>query len=203
MTKLHPKAIQNVLSRHTSCSCTKKCNVTTLNYADVLACRLQLFGDSAITTEQDVTKRAVEILKQSNQDARPDKSLKYYCPQTFPCTKYTRSTPRIHKTKVCDRFWAAVYGCCESKMHTIRNMVKNGSREILHGSTGNIDHHPMYIIVLIFEIFLSLCVVCVISLSLSLPLPLPPSLFLSCHCLSNFLESMFGKTLYYSTIIIN
>jgi hypothetical protein len=86
--------------------------------------RCLLFGDSSLATEQDVTEKAVATLRIFNEDAAPSKPLTYF-------GYSTRSSGRI---AVCARYWAVLYGLCESKMKKVRSMVKNKSTIAVHGS---------------------------------------------------------------------
>lgn len=45
MEKLDPVNINGVLFKNSSCNCTKNCNMTTLNFNDVLQARTKLFGN--------------------------------------------------------------------------------------------------------------------------------------------------------------
>ena len=127
MEKLDPVNLNGVLFKNNSCNCSKNCNLNTLNFADVLQARTKLFGNPDNSTEQKLTSAAVELLRSRNPGYQPnsDVSLKYAVPDT-----------RNHFHPVCSRFWASVYGLCESKMRTVRLMAKNNSREIVHGRKG-------------------------------------------------------------------
>ena len=92
----------------------------------MLACRKRLFGDPNIKSEIDVTKAAAAILKSVNVNATS---------QTSTALHYSLGTVRGGKVTVCSRFWAAAYGICESKMKKVRDMVKGGTRQIVHGNS--------------------------------------------------------------------
>ena len=124
MEKLHPEALQSVLFSRTNCTCSGNCN-NKFTFGEVLDMRSVLFGDSSIDSEQAVTEKAVNILQSFNEHAVPNKSLTYF-------GQSTRSNARV---AVCARFWAVLYGLCESKMKKVRSMVKHTSRIAVHGRT--------------------------------------------------------------------
>ena len=64
--KLHPDSIQHCMTSATTCICAKTACYHQLNFSDILQCRLQLFGNTDIDTEQKVTEAAVSILQKSN-----------------------------------------------------------------------------------------------------------------------------------------
>ena len=131
MEKLNPTSIWNVMQNEATCECQQHCNTNTLGFKSILLNRLKLFGDSNLNTEQLVVQKAVELLKVSNPHPSPDAKLVY------------TTTDKCNNTiKVCGRFWAAIYGCCESKMSKVRSMVKHGSREMVHGNQRNFSKEP-------------------------------------------------------------
>ena len=50
-----------------------------------------------------------------------------------------QSSQQKTEIPVCGRYWAAVYGLCESKMKKVRTMVKNGSTIAVHGATNKLN----------------------------------------------------------------
>jgi hypothetical protein len=104
-----------------------------LTFQDILLSRLILFGDPDICTEQRVTEKAVSMLSACNETAglNSDSRLQYHI---FNAAK--------SKITVCGRYWAAVFGLCESKMIKVRLMVKNHSKIAVHASTG-VLHKPV------------------------------------------------------------
>ena len=126
--KLNPLSIDKVLTSSASCTCTRNPCAQKFGFNFVLQCRLVLFGDPDLCTEQKVTEKAVSILSADNPTANVDKMLVY---------SVQSSGSQI---KVCSRFWAALYGVCESKMKTIRHMVKNKTSSIVHGLKWKVSH---------------------------------------------------------------
>lgn len=122
--KLDPRNIHNILASGSACNCHNRCNENTVAFKDILNLRKLLFGDPNLKTEAMVTDKVVAILSSLNPSAasNPEATLKYSIPDSHK-----------HSHKVCSRFWAAAYGCCESKMRLVRTMVKQGSTKYVHG----------------------------------------------------------------------
>ena len=131
MEKLDPSSITAVQNKTSSCQCkTNQCQMK-FSFLDIIACRKHLFGNANLATEQRVTEAAVAVLTAENPDATPTKSLRYFANNNGT------------KIKVCSRFWAAMYGLCETKMKKVREMVKNKSTTTVHGGKGQLNHPRM------------------------------------------------------------
>jgi hypothetical protein len=122
MEKLNPVAITKVQNSNASCYCVNDSCQLKVSFMDILRCRKKLFANPDLATEQRVTEEAVKILKAENPQPSPDKVLYYFVD--------VGNT----KLRVCSRFWAAMYGVCETKMKKVRTMVKHNSTTTLHGA---------------------------------------------------------------------
>jgi hypothetical protein len=126
MEKLHPEALQSALISRTNCTCGRNCN-NKFTFGEVLQMRCVLFGDSSLASEQDVTEKAVKVLRSFNEDLDPEKRLTYF--------GHTARSTTNDRVPVCPRYWACLYGLCESKMKKVRSMVKSKSTIAVHGRT--------------------------------------------------------------------
>jgi hypothetical protein len=129
MEKLDPTSIHNVLTNNSSCCCKRQCNLTTLAFQDVLHARKKLFGNAAVATEQAVSTEVAKLLQGLNPQFADD-------PGSTSDIRYSVLDVHRRTHPVCSRFWAAIHGCCESKMVTVRRMVRAGSKVAVHGNTG-------------------------------------------------------------------
>ena len=135
MEKLNPTSVHNVSQSTANCICKKNCNTSTLGFKDILAIRMKLYGNPNIHNETMVTNMGAEKLRICNMDVNAVNS------STKRKLQYSVSDVNDHSYQVCARYWAAVHGCSETKMSVIRQMIRGGTYQIVHGNRGRLFNH--------------------------------------------------------------